>query len=102
MGCEPLRWSAASRAGMTPATPPRRRSSFVGESLGARQFARIDPEDFYDFQAVRPQIKLIDGQARSIEWPEVKLYEVRVPRAPRDLVLLAGTSRPTAGVRSPG
>jgi proteasome assembly chaperone (PAC2) family protein len=64
--------------------------SFVGESLGARQFASIDPEDFYDFQSVRPQIKLIDGQARSIEWPEVKLYEVRVPRAPRDLVLLAG------------
>jgi proteasome assembly chaperone (PAC2) family protein len=64
--------------------------SFVGDSLGARQFASIDPEDFYDFQAVRPQIKLIDGQARSIEWPEVKLYEVRVPRAPRDLVLLAG------------
>jgi proteasome assembly chaperone (PAC2) family protein len=64
--------------------------SFFGESLGARQFASIDPEDFYDFQAVRPQIKLNDGQARSIEWPEVKLYEVRVPRAPRDLVLLAG------------
>jgi proteasome assembly chaperone (PAC2) family protein len=64
--------------------------SFVGESLGARQFASIDPEDFYDFQAVRPQIKLTDGVARSIEWPEVKLYEVRVPRAPRDLVLLAG------------
>ena len=64
--------------------------SFVGESLGARQFASIDPEDFYDFQSVRPQIKLVDGQARSIEWPEVKLYEVRVPRAPRDLVLLAG------------
>jgi proteasome assembly chaperone (PAC2) family protein len=64
--------------------------SFVGEALGARQFASIDPEDFYDFQAVRPQIKLSDGQARSIEWPEVKLYEVRVPRAPRDLVLLAG------------
>jgi proteasome assembly chaperone (PAC2) family protein len=64
--------------------------SFVGESLGARQFASIDPEDFYDFQAVRPQIRLTGGLARSIEWPEVKLYEVRVPRAPRDLVLLAG------------
>jgi proteasome assembly chaperone (PAC2) family protein len=64
--------------------------SFVGESLGARQFASIDPEDFYDFQSVRPQIRLDEGLARSIEWPEVKLYEVRVPRAPRDLVLLAG------------
>lgn len=64
--------------------------SFFGESLGARQFASIDPEEFYDFQAVRPQIRLIEGQTRSIEWPDVKLYEVRVPRAPRDLVLLAG------------
>jgi predicted ATP-grasp superfamily ATP-dependent carboligase len=64
--------------------------SFFGESLGARQFATIDPEEFYDFQAVRPHIKLTDGQARRIEWPEVRLYEVRVPRAPRDLVLLAG------------
>jgi len=64
--------------------------SFVGESLGARQFASIDPEEFYDFQSVRPQIRLDEGLARSIEWPEVKLYEVRVPRAPRDLVLLAG------------
>lgn len=63
---------------------------FVGESLGAKQFASIDPEDFYDFQTVRPQIKLDEGLARAIEWPEVKLYEVRVPRAPRDLVLLAG------------
>jgi len=64
--------------------------SFFGESLGARQFASIDPEEFYDFQSVRPQIRLVEGQTRSIEWPEVKLYEVRVPRAPRDLVLLAG------------
>lgn len=64
--------------------------TFFGDSLGARQFASIDPEEFYDFQSVRPQIKLNDGQARSIEWPDVKLYEVRVPRAPRDLILLAG------------
>jgi proteasome assembly chaperone (PAC2) family protein len=65
--------------------------SFFGESMGARQFATIDPEEFYDFQAVRPQVRLDEGQTRYIEWPEVKLYEVRVPRAPRDLVLLAGT-----------
>jgi proteasome assembly chaperone (PAC2) family protein len=27
---------------------------------------------------------------RVVEWPEVKLYEVRIPRAPRDLILLSG------------
>ena len=64
--------------------------SFVGESLGAREFATIDPEDFYDFQATRPRIKLTDSQARAIEWPDVRLYEVRIPRAPRDLILLSG------------
>ncbi len=26
-------------------------ASFVGDALGAREFATIDPEDFYDFQA---------------------------------------------------
>ncbi len=64
--------------------------AFVGGALGAREFATIDPEDFYDFQATRPRIKLSDAQARVIEWPEVHLYEVRVPRAPRDLILLSG------------
>jgi proteasome assembly chaperone (PAC2) family protein len=64
--------------------------SFVGEALGAREFATIDPEEFYDFQATRPRIKLTDSQARAIEWPEVHLHEVRIPRAPRDLILLTG------------
>src|ERR1700744_1286932 len=64
--------------------------SFVGDALGAREFATIDPEDFYDFQATRPRITMTEGHTRSIEGPEVKLYEVRTPRAPRDLILLSG------------
>jgi proteasome assembly chaperone (PAC2) family protein len=64
--------------------------TFVGESLGARRFATIDPEEFYDFQATRPRVKLADGLARVLEWPEVELYEARIPRAPRDLILLTG------------
>ncbi len=65
--------------------------SFVGDALGAREFATIDPEEFYDFQATRPRIKLTDDtQGRAVEWPDVKLYEVRIPRAPRDLILLGG------------
>jgi proteasome assembly chaperone (PAC2) family protein len=64
--------------------------SFVGAALGARRFSTVDPEEFYDFQATRPQVKLADGEAREIVWPAVELFEVRVPRAPRDLVLLTG------------
>ena len=66
------------------------RSTFVGSSLGATRFATIDPEEFFDFQSTRPQIRLVEGRHREITWPEVEIYEARVPRAPRDLVLLVG------------
>jgi proteasome assembly chaperone (PAC2) family protein len=64
--------------------------TFMGASLEARRFATIDPEEFVDFQATRPNVKLVDGLSRKIEWPEWEVYEARVPRAPRDLVLLSG------------
>ncbi|MGB2711263.1 MAG: PAC2 family protein [Conexibacter sp.] len=63
---------------------------FVGTALGARRFAAIDPEEFYDFQATRPQVTLVDGGVREITWPVVEVYEARVPRAPRDLILVTG------------
>jgi proteasome assembly chaperone (PAC2) family protein len=64
--------------------------TFMGASLQASRFATIDPEDFLDFQATRPSVKLVDGLSRRIEWPEWEIYEARIPRAPRDLVLLSG------------
>jgi proteasome assembly chaperone (PAC2) family protein len=64
--------------------------SFMGAALDATRFATIDPEEFVDFQATRPQVKLVDGRTRAIEWPEWEVYEARVPRAPRDLVILTG------------
>jgi proteasome assembly chaperone (PAC2) family protein len=65
--------------------------TFVGSSLGARRFAVIDPEDYFDFQSTRPQVRISEGRSREITWPEVEIYEARVPRAPRDLVLLSGS-----------
>ena len=65
--------------------------TFVGSALSARRFATIDPEEFYDFQATRPRVKMVEGQTREIVWPAVELYEARVPRAPRDLILLTGS-----------
>jgi proteasome assembly chaperone (PAC2) family protein len=64
--------------------------TFIGESLKAERFARIDPEDFYDFQSTRPQISF-DGQGkREITWPGIEIFAARVPRAPRDLILVQG------------
>jgi proteasome assembly chaperone (PAC2) family protein len=64
--------------------------TFMGAGLEARRFATIDPEEFVDFQATRPEVKLVEGVTRTIEWPEWEVYEARVPRAPRDLVILTG------------
>src|SRR6059058_4322909 len=63
---------------------------FVGSSLGATRFATLDPEEFYDFQATRPTIRLTEGRTREITWPTIEIFVARVPRAPRDLILLGG------------
>jgi proteasome assembly chaperone (PAC2) family protein len=65
--------------------------SYVGTALNATRFATIDPEEFYDFQATRPRVKMVEGQTREIAWPAVELFAARVPRAPRDLILLTGS-----------
>jgi proteasome assembly chaperone (PAC2) family protein len=62
----------------------------VAASLESEVVARIDPEEFYDFQVNRPTIRLIEGQARHIDWPANTLLTVQVPTAERDLVLLSG------------
>jgi proteasome assembly chaperone (PAC2) family protein len=64
--------------------------TFLGAGLGAQRFAVIDPEEFVDFQATRPTVKLAGGRQRAIEWPDIEIYEVRVPRAQRDLIILTG------------
>jgi proteasome assembly chaperone (PAC2) family protein len=64
--------------------------SFLGSHLEAKRFATIDPEEFVDFQNTRPSVQLSEGLSREIAWPEFELYEARVPRAPRDLILLSG------------
>src|SRR5437660_10773706 len=77
-------WNDAADAASTAVT-------FVGSALNAERFARIDPEEFFDFQNTRPRIRLTEGRTREITWPEVEIYEARVPLAPRDLIILVGS-----------
>jgi proteasome assembly chaperone (PAC2) family protein len=63
----------------------------IGNSLDGELIARVDPEEFFDFQSTRPTIMLDEGQTRRVEWPENNLIAVEVPGADRDLVLLDGT-----------
>jgi proteasome assembly chaperone (PAC2) family protein len=62
----------------------------VAVSLDSEVVARIDPEDFYDFQVNRPTIRLAEGQTRQIDWPANTVIAVRAPGAERDLVVFSG------------
>ena len=65
-------------------------ASFLQRAWGAEQFAEIDPEEFFDFQDVRPHVKLEDGMTREIDWPENSFHHAEIPGLERDLVLLHG------------
>ena len=63
---------------------------FLADSFDAVEVARIDPEDFYDFTAVRPNVRLEGGLTRVIDWPENTLSAAPVAGAEHDLLLLQG------------
>jgi proteasome assembly chaperone (PAC2) family protein len=63
----------------------------VAVSLDSEVIARIDPEEFFDFQDNRPTVRLTAGQTRRIEWPANTLIAAPAPTAERDMILLSGT-----------
>ncbi len=69
-------------------------ASFLARTWNANRFAEIDPEEFFDFQAVRPQVSLENGLTRRIDWPENAFYAATVeterPADERDAILLLG------------
>ncbi len=63
---------------------------FLRESYEATKIGSIDPEEYYDFTAVRPTVRLLEGRTRHIDWPENVLYAAHVPGAESDLLLFQG------------
>ena len=64
-------------------------TGYLAKLWGAERFAEIDPEGFFDFQATRPHVTLVDGMSRRIDWPENALFHASVD-GERDAVLLMG------------
>ena len=63
---------------------------YLAKQWGAESFAEIDSENFYDFQAVRPNVSLEDGLTRKIEWPSNTFLHAPIPGLERDAVILLG------------
>ena len=73
-------WNDAGDAASTAAR-------WLRDRWAPRQFAEIDPEEFFDFTSTRPQVRIEDG-VRRIDWPRNELYAGA--DAGRDVVVLLG------------
>ena len=67
-------------------------AAYLARAWAAQPFASIDPENFFDFQATRPMVSLVDGITRQIDWPETTFLHAPLPGGPR-----APTARRPAG-----
>jgi predicted ATP-grasp superfamily ATP-dependent carboligase len=65
-------------------------AGYLARLWDAELIADLDPEEFFDFQATRPHVKLEDGLTRQIVWPETAFYRARPEGFDRDVVLLLG------------
>ena len=52
-------------------------AGYLARLWDAERIADVDPEGFFDFQATRPHVKLVDGLTRQIDWPETVFYQPR-------------------------
>ncbi|MBI4306551.1 MAG: PAC2 family protein [Chloroflexi bacterium] len=77
-------WSDASDAAT-------RAVRYIAHSYGARRFAWIDPEEFFDFTQLRPTVSVERERRRVISWPTSDFYYWRNPsETGRDVVMLIG------------
>src|SRR5581483_2248530 len=65
-------------------------AAYLARAWAAQEFASIDPESFYDFQATRPTVSLVDGLTRRIDWPENTFMHAPLPGARRDAIIMLG------------
>ena len=62
--------------------------AYLRDRWGARPFADIDPEEFFDFQVTRPTVRLEAGVTRRVDWPENRFWHASVSGI--DVVLFLG------------
>src|SRR3954447_326672 len=65
-------------------------AGYLAKLWHATRFGDVDPEEFFDFQATRPHVSLVEGDTRRIDWPENSFYHARPDGFERDVVLLLG------------
>ncbi len=57
---------------------------------GAVEVARLDPEEYHDFQVNRPQVVVGEDGKRTLEWPTTTVWTATLPTSGRTVVLVRG------------
>ena len=57
-------------------------------SEGATTIAGIDADSLYDYRSRRPTLRIVDGRAMELEWPELRIVHRHFPE--RDVLVLSG------------
>lgn len=65
-------------------------ASYLARAWGATPLAEIDPEEFFDFTEVRPEVSIGDGGSREVLWPSTSISVATSRAGERDVVLLRG------------
>jgi proteasome assembly chaperone (PAC2) family protein len=60
---------------------------YLVDHYDADRFAEVEAEDFFDFTATRPHVRIEDGDHRSITWPSTELFAATLPGG-QDAVLV--------------
>jgi proteasome assembly chaperone (PAC2) family protein len=61
------------------------------EIWSAKEFATIDPEEFFDFTVARPMISITEEGQRDVQWPSNRFFYHERTEDESDVVLFVGT-----------
>ena len=78
-------WEGWNDAGESASTA----AQYLIQQLGAKPFATIDPEEFYDFTEARPMARYRSGE-RFIAWPSTEFVHLQSESGGRDVVVGIG------------
>jgi proteasome assembly chaperone (PAC2) family protein len=62
---------------------------FLRQQLGATPFCELDPDEFYDFQEVRPVVSVGEDDTRRLAWPENSFAWAPLPSG-NDIAVMVG------------
>lgn len=63
---------------------------YLVESWSAKQFAHIDPDEYYSFTDTRPTIRIVEGTQRELVWPGNEFFAFKGNDSTPAAVLMIG------------